>query len=408
VLRTMSTREAFAYHSGVGVLEHGRPPRRREQDVLARREQVADVLGLVVVVRRDLVARADLPREPQRVVPDALIVDAGAAVGIEAVGDDVVVADAAMRAEEPQLVPFDRSAERRVHIEDLVDRIGRSQAAVDQILRQVVALERMAGVADVGRAAQRVAAFARHQVQVRSAGRDFGAERGGLHRDFLAHRVVVIGMAVAAADERVHLHAVDIDGRVLGDAHVRGEARVDGRSRAADILVADLGAHGERAFGLIHARHRDGVEQLPRENRRPLRVLHVDDRRLARDGHRLLDRADAQLGVDGRREVRRQLDAILHERAESWDRERHLVQPGTQVDDGVASLRIGRDGADLFNERGARRLHDDARKDAAARILHEAGDGALGGRCPGKQDEGEGCCHGRLRESPAKHKSLQR
>ena len=65
--------------------------------------------------------------------------------------------------------------------------------------------------------------------------------------------------------------------------------------RAADVLIAlTLRADRERALGLIHARHRNGVEQVARQDA-VVRcgVLHVDGRRLPRHGHRLFDGAEA-------------------------------------------------------------------------------------------------------------------
>src|SRR5256885_14566201 len=111
--------------------------------------------------------------------------DGGAAVGIEAVRDGVVVADVAVRREEPEAILLYRAAEREVDVEDLVHRVRRPESAADQILREVVALERMARVADIGGAGDRVAALARDEVEMRAAGRDPRAERRGLHGDLL-------------------------------------------------------------------------------------------------------------------------------------------------------------------------------------------------------------------------------
>ena len=51
---------------------------------------------------------------------------------------------------------------------------------------------------------------------------------------------------------------------------------------------------------------------MPAQNRGALRVLHVDDRRLSGDGHRLLERADLEIRVHRRGEVRRQVDTVAH------------------------------------------------------------------------------------------------
>ena len=117
-------------------------------------------------------------------------------------------------------------------------------------------------------------------------------------------------MAVAAADERVHLHPVDVDGRVLGHAHVRGQARIDRAARAADVLIAHLRADRERAFRLIHARATGTASSSSRLStvvRCAFWTSTTGD--CAVDRHRFLDGAELQVGVDGGREVRRQIDA---------------------------------------------------------------------------------------------------
>src|SRR4029450_2397743 len=107
-----------------------------------------------------------------------------------------------------------------------------------------------------------------------------------------------------------------------------------------------------------------------------LGVLHVDQRRRARDGHRFLDGADAHLRVDRRREVRGQLDPILDERAESLERERHLVEAWTEIDDRVSTLRVGIDRTGFLDQRRTRRLYRDTGQHTATRILDQAGDRA--------------------------------
>ena len=366
---------------------------------------MADILRLVIVVGGDLVPWIHLPRQPQRVIPDALIVDARRTVGIKAVGDDVVVADVPVRAEEPEPVALDRPAERRVRIEDEIHGVGRLQAAVDQILREVVGLKRAVGVPEVGRAVEPVAAFTRDEIEVRAAGRDLGAESGGLDGDFLAHRVVVIRVAVAATHQRVHLHPVDVDRGVFRHAHVRRQTWIHRRARAADILVADLGAHRERALGLIHPGHRDRIEEIAAEHRRPLRVLHVDDRRLPRDRHRFFDGSKLHLGIDRGREIGRQVDAVLDEGREARDGEGDLVDAGTKVDDRVSSLSVADRGAHLLDDRRTRRFDRDARQHGARRVLHETGDAALGRDGPRQQQRAERCGHRRPREHFAEHES---
>ena len=72
---------------------------------------------------------------------------------------------------------------------------------------------------------------------------------------------------------------------------------------AADVGVGHPHAGQQRRHARVVARRRQRVELLARDDVRSLRVLHVDERRVAGHRHRLFERADPQLGVDRRREV---------------------------------------------------------------------------------------------------------
>src|SRR4029434_6651253 len=101
---------------------------------------------------------------------------------------------------------------------------------------------------------------------------------------------------------------------------------------------------------------RHGVQQFARQDLLLRRALHVDDRRGAGYGHGLFDRADPQLDVDRGREVGRQLDAFADDDVEAGEREGHLVDAGTKVDDAVQAGFVGGDGTNPFDEDVARRF----------------------------------------------------
>lgn len=63
--------------------------------------------------------------------------------------DEVVRARVPGGREEPQFVPPDRAAESGVDIPDGLDRFGRRQTAILQVLREVVALHRVKSFTDL-------------------------------------------------------------------------------------------------------------------------------------------------------------------------------------------------------------------------------------------------------------------
>ena len=161
-----------------GVVQRRRPQLRRVDDLLARTERVGDVLEHAIDVGRHLEPLRRLPGETHRVVLHVLIVETETAVGIKAVRDDVGVADVAVRAEEPQLVLDDRSAERRIEVVDVLNAVTGRESFGLQLVGEVVALKTVTGVTEEARAAQAVAAFFRNQIDEQSAARHFGARRG--------------------------------------------------------------------------------------------------------------------------------------------------------------------------------------------------------------------------------------
>ena len=72
----------------------------------------------------------------------------------------------------------------------------------------------------------------------------------------------------------------------------------------------------------------------------------------------------------------RELDALPPEDAEPGEREGDGVGAGPQVDDVVAALAVARDGADLFDERGAGGFDRHPGQDSAGRVFDDSGDAA--------------------------------
>jgi hypothetical protein len=149
------------------------------------------------------------------------------------------------------------------------------------------------------------------------------------------------------------------------------------------ILRAGGHAGHERSEGERVARGRQRIDQGVIEDLLLLRVLHVHDRRFAGDGNRLLDRADRQLCVDGRRERTGQLDRVTPDRVEPREREGDGVGSRPKLDDAVVAGAVGHGDARFFDQRRAGRFDGDTGQHGARRIPHDPGDARLsvcGGR----------------------------
>jgi hypothetical protein len=150
------------------------------------------------------------------------------------------------------------------------------------------------------------------------------------------------------------------------------------RHGADEALAVEADTRHQRGAALHRPRRGEHVEHLTVEHGLVLRALRVDDRRRTGHRHRLFDGADRQRAVDLRGERALEHDAFALDRMETGQRERHGVGARAQIDDGVPAGAVGDGAAHLFDERGARRFHRDARHDGAARVLDDADDaGAL-------------------------------
>ena len=185
-------------------------------------------------------------------------------------------------------------------------------------------------------AGEAVAAFARDHVQPHAARRRVGVDAGGLVAHLLAHRLVDVGLHGAVELQAVDRHAVDHDGVVRRRHAVRGHVGLLHRARAADVGQAQVDAGDELADRLNHAAARQVVDRVAIEDLGVHGRRRVDDRRLAGDRDRLGQLADAQVGVDGRRELGREDDALAPDGLEARQRE------GDDVGARAADRRCGR------------------------------------------------------------------
>ena len=371
------------------------------------------VLEDPVHVGGELVRRVRLVRQAQQAAGDGVGVDAGQQlapvlavelhrtrieiarpsavhVAVEAAGDRLVHLPAARAHEEPELVAHDRPAVGGVQVPEQGVALGRRGAAGD--LRRdarVVGGQRVARVPRVELPAERVAALARDHVDAHPAPRGLGGHAAGLVGHLLGGQLVVVvldaAVAVGAVDELpVHRHAD------LPPAHpVSHHDGLLRRRGQADLGAIQLDADNELRGRLHVATGRDGVEHLGVEHLDPAGRLHVDDGRLARDGHRLLERADRKLRVHRGGEAGRQILALDQDGREAGQGEREGVHPGPQVDQRVAAGAV-RDGDAAALDEGRRRgLDGDAGQDAARVVGDLPGDGAvgLGQRRAGRQGQ---------------------
>ena len=372
---------------GSGVVVGRGPERRRGLDVGTEAVLVEPALAHLVEHGGELVPVADLPREPQVPVRDAVVVDAGAAVPIDAVGHAGVDDVAPGRREEPQPVAGERAAHGDVVVVDEVDLRHLADAQVAQPLVPVVRLEVGRRLAGEHLAAVAVAALLRDHVHAQAALlRLGGVPRRGVRRLGREQRVQ-IGLVAAVLEDRADDHAVDLD-RVVGSvepaAHHLGLLRP---GRAADIRLVHLDAGDEQRVGPRAAAGRDGLLDLLGHHLDALHLLHVDDRRGAGDGDRLLDAADRHGDVEVQRHVAEQLDLVAHLGAEAGQHIRDRIGSGPQIDDRVLACAVADGDARAFDEGGAGRLYGNPRQHAAGVVGYLPGDTALGRRTGGQQQE---------------------
>jgi hypothetical protein len=142
-------------------------------------------------------------------------------------------------------------------------------------------------------------------------------------------------------------------------------------------LVAAAGHRGHQEDQrVVAARRRQRPQRVVVDHLLPPRALRVDNRRLADDGDRLLDGADAKLGVDRDDADARHLDVALDD-AEAGEREGYRVGGREELGDAEQSVPISGRGADLLDQHRARGFNSDAREYGARCVADDSGEGGL-------------------------------
>ena len=364
---------------------------RRRRGAAAASAVAAHVL--LVPEEIDLLPLRDLPRRAQRrAVPQPVgerllavvrVVDprvrvAGILVVVHA-GHEAVGPLIAAGQVEPEPVLHDRPTERGVHVPQLVQLSWFAQPGGHQLVVEVATLQRPICSVQEHRAAERVAASPRHDVDHRPAGFGFAEPASDVDRDF--RDVLRVGdVERATAARSVHAETVHIESTFRVGATVAAHVQRGGAIDSAHVLcVADRQPRHQHDEVVIRTLARDGVNRLVIDDALLLDALHVDDRALADDSQRLFQRPDAHLDVDARGQRSRQLNRFALHGIETGERERDRVGAWIQRDDPVASGIVAHHGAALLDEHRARRLDGDTRQHGAGGVAHHAGDRCLDG-----------------------------
>ena len=193
----------------------------------------------------------------------------------------------------------------------LFTRFRADEAERHEIVVQVVALHALVAAGREDRAAKLVAAVARDHVDLHAAHRRFGRQRAGLIADLFHQAVVEVEAGLVAAEPDVlDLHVVDHEHVVVVRRAVHLQRRLLHDLRAAHVGRVGGDAGNQLADGERILAGGNGVERLAVHHRLRHRVAHVDERRRAGDGDRLLELTDLQLDVDRGGERRGQADAF--------------------------------------------------------------------------------------------------
>ena len=398
VFREAGFEEQLAAQRG-GVLRLRREVALRTPDAtrffgVERRAFMSPELDDAVHVGRELVLRRHLPRQPHDAALDDVVVDgrlqrpsACAVRGnvrhvcrvevVERIGDRLIDAPSPERREEPEAILLDRSTQARIEVLDPFDAVRRTESRGAQFVGEVVALPASRRAREEHRSFERVAAFLRNHVQANARCLHFGRERARLIAHLLKHAVVEVVLNRAVTLDAVDAHAVHLNRVVAPLRSVNRHVGLLHAGGAADVGRAEGDAGERRADRPDVAPRRHRIEQIARQHLLLRCALHIHDRRVAGDGDRLLDGADAQLGVDRGREVRRKLDAFAADRVEPGQRERDRIDAGPEIDDAIQTGRVGRHRPHALDERRTAGFHGDPGQHGAGRILDRAGNRAL-------------------------------
>src|SRR5262249_42697703 len=158
---------------------------------------VAAPLVHPIVMNRDLVPGCDLERQTSRRDFDVLVVDDRNA------WNQVVHRVLSRSEQEPDTIFLQRPAERPVEIVHPHDGAARVETRVSQLLREVVALPRLAVVRSERGSAELVSAILWNHAHTATTGRGIGAESTGLKTEFLDGRIVEVRDRRSVAEQRV-------------------------------------------------------------------------------------------------------------------------------------------------------------------------------------------------------------
>ena len=168
------------------------------------------------------------------------------------------------------------------------------------------------------------------------------------------------------------------DGRVRGRHAVRRHVGLLHGASAAGVGQTQVDADDELAEALNGAAGGNVVDRFAVQHLVVRRGRHVHDRRTARDRDGFLESADAEVGIQGHRELRRKRNRFAPHHRKPLERKRHDVGAGAQIRNRVTTSAIGHRALRFLDERVAGRFDGHTREHRARRVFHDACDRALG------------------------------
>ncbi len=282
----------------------------------------------------------------------------------------------------PHAVLDDRPADAEGEVPLLEQLAGGGQAERLQLRAVVAAHHALAHAGQIRRTFEGVATALRDDAERGAADFDLAQPAGGRRHDFLCVRNIGdVGRDAAAAEPRagvqpVHLHAAFVvaPARTAEHGHLRRD--LDVRRAAAN----GDDARNQQRRGCPRACRWNTREHFIADRRLTSDALHIDDRRGAGHRERLGHSADGEVGINGRIERTRELDAVALHLVESRQGKRHRVRARRQIDDAEEAPLVADGGANFLDERRARGLDGHAGQRGTGGIPDGAGNRCLGGR----------------------------
>ena len=279
----------------------------------------------------------------------------------------------APRCQKPELVAFQRAAERTVEIVNLIHgRLARQIAGL-QSVGNVAADETGTDIRQEHVRMELIAAVLGDHVHQNPAGLHIRAHVVSLISGFLNNLVVDIGLNLSVVLRGVDEHTIENVTGIVRSVAMRGNIGLLHLHRSAHVRRVEVDARHVGTDRLGVARGGQRVHILTREHGRAGGVFHVDGGDRSRDLNRLADRAHPHFGVHGHSDVGGDFHLAAHA-GKTLQAEGNGVAAGTHVDNGVTAFIIGGDSADPFNQRGAGGFHAHTGHYCSAGIAHHAGD----------------------------------